>query len=114
MQHHAVAIHGRGEKRWMDRWFKLNTTENQWRDLKINVCRLSPSNLLYLELFCNEEWANILIFRCEKAFETYNTHFFLLYSSALRCVGLSIKVSIKYNVVYKILINNFVKTSSVP
>jgi hypothetical protein len=49
----------------------LNPIEHLWRDLKIAVPRLSPSNLTGLERICREEWEKFPKYRCAKLVASY-------------------------------------------
>ena len=49
----------------------LTPIEHLWRVLKISVLQRSPSNLVELEQFSREEWANISPSHCGKRVETY-------------------------------------------
>ena len=49
----------------------LNPIEHLWRDLKIAVHRLSPSNLAQIEQFSREEWAKISSSHCAKLGDTH-------------------------------------------
>jgi hypothetical protein len=49
----------------------LRYKSNLWRDLKIAVQRLSPSNLTELERICREEWEKLPKYRCAKLVASY-------------------------------------------
>jgi hypothetical protein len=49
----------------------LNLIEHFWRDLKIAVQRLSPSNQTELERIYREEWEKIPKYRCAKLVASY-------------------------------------------
>uniref|UniRef100_A0A7N8X1Z3 Tc1-like transposase DDE domain-containing protein n=1 Tax=Mastacembelus armatus TaxID=205130 RepID=A0A7N8X1Z3_9TELE len=49
----------------------LNPIEHLWRDLKMAVHQLSPSNLTELERICKEEWQRIPKSRCEKVVASF-------------------------------------------
>ena len=55
---------------WSSQSLYLNPIENRWYDLKIAVHQWNPSNLMELEQFFLEEWANIPVARCAKLIET--------------------------------------------
>ncbi|KAG2458309.1 TC1A transposase, partial [Polypterus senegalus] len=50
----------------------LNPIEHLWRDLKMAVHRLFPSNLMELERCCKEEWAKLAKDRCAKLVASYS------------------------------------------
>uniref|UniRef100_A0A674DEW1 Tc1-like transposase DDE domain-containing protein n=1 Tax=Salmo trutta TaxID=8032 RepID=A0A674DEW1_SALTR len=49
----------------------LNPIKHLWRDLKIAVQQLSPSNLTALERICREEWKKLPKDRCAKLVASY-------------------------------------------
>jgi hypothetical protein len=49
----------------------LEPDQHLWRDLKIDVQRLSPSNLTELERICREEWENLPKYSCAKLVTSY-------------------------------------------
>jgi transposase len=49
----------------------LNTIEHLWRDLKIAVQQISPSNLTELERICREECEKLPKYRCAKLVAPY-------------------------------------------
>ena len=49
----------------------LNSIENLWRILKINVHKRNPKNIEDLKTFCVEEWNKITPETCKKLTSTY-------------------------------------------
>jgi hypothetical protein len=56
---------------WPSQSPDLNPIEYLWRDLKIALQRLSPSNLTELERICREEWEKLPKYRCAKLVASY-------------------------------------------
>ena len=57
---------------WPSQSQDLNPIKHLWRDLKIAVLRLSPSNLTELERVCREEWEKLSKYRCAKLVASYS------------------------------------------
>ncbi|KAG2461535.1 TCB1 transposase, partial [Polypterus senegalus] len=57
---------------WPSQSPDLNLIEHLWRDLKMSVHRLYPSNLMELERCCKEEWAKLAKDRCAKLVASYS------------------------------------------
>ena len=51
---------------WPSQRPNMNPIEHLWRDLKIVVQQLSPSNLTELERICREEWEKSPKYKCAK------------------------------------------------
>jgi transposase len=60
---------------WPSQSPNLNPIEHLWRDMKIAVQRLSPSNLTELERLCREEWEKLPKYRCAKFVASYPSKF---------------------------------------
>ena len=56
---------------WPSQSPELNLIKQLWRDLKISVRQLSPSNLAELERICREEWETLPKYRCAKLVASY-------------------------------------------
>lgn len=52
----------------------MNSTENLWPIVKINVAKRRPKNKLQLEKFTIEEWNKIDKKTCKRLVQTINNH----------------------------------------